>query len=133
MKPRVQNGEIMTNLQQVIDESRPMLEEFLIELGLHREGTLLDFRQVLEPFSLWLDAQDVTEDDRFYLATRVGAFICEYLIKTCSGQRVIENGRILMRVPIQKDVLREFDPYSVAVGMAAHRSSLKEFLDVLCS
>ena len=34
----------MTNPQQVIDESRPMLEEFLCDIGLHREGARLELR-----------------------------------------------------------------------------------------
>jgi hypothetical protein len=123
----------MADLQPIIDEARPMLEEFLGDIGLHRTGTSLDLPRLLDPFSRWVDAQDVTEDDRFYLASRLAAFICEYLIEVGSGQRVIEGGRILMRLPIQKGVMREFDPYAVAVGMATNRSSLKAFLDVLCS
>src|SRR2546430_11830764 len=43
-----------------------------------------------------------TEADRFYLAARLAAFICEYLIEVRSGQRVVEGRRILMRVPIQE-------------------------------
>src|SRR5438045_396771 len=106
----------MTDPQRVIDEARPMLEDFLSRVGVHRAGHPLDIRRVLEPFTRWLDAQKVTEDNRFYLAGQLGAFICEYLIEVCSGQRVIEGGRILLRVPIQEGVMREFDPYAVAVG-----------------
>jgi len=87
---------------------------------------------LLEPFSRWVDAQEVTEEDRFCLASRLAAFICEYLIDVRSGQRVLASGRILMRVPLQDGVLREFDPYAVAMGMATNRNSLKEFLGVLC-
>jgi hypothetical protein len=123
----------MADLQRVIDEARPMLEEFLCDIGLHRAGTPLDLARMLEPFSQWVDAQEVTEEDRFYLASRLAAFICEYLIEFCSGQRVIAGRRILMRVPIQEGVMREFDPYAVSLGMVTDRNSLKEFLDVLCS
>jgi hypothetical protein len=70
---------------------------------------------------------------RFCLASRLAAFICEYLVEVRSGQRIIAGGRILMRVPTQEGVLREFDPYAVAVGLAAKRSTLKAFLDTLCS
>jgi hypothetical protein len=63
----------------------------------------------------------------------VASFICEYLIEVHSGQRVIEGRRILMRVPITEGVLREFDPYAIAVGMAVNRNSLKGVLDMLCS
>lgn len=123
----------MTDLQQVIDESRPMLEEFLSDVGLHRMGDPLDLRQLLEPFSRWVDAQELTEDDRFYLASRLAAFLCEYLIDAGAGQRVIAGNRILMRVPTPEGVLREFDPYAVAMGMVTNRNSLQEFLDALCS
>jgi hypothetical protein len=123
----------MADLQRVIDEARPMLEEFLGDIGLHHAGTPLDLPRLLEPFSRWLDAQEVTEDDRSYLASRLAAFICEYLIDVCAAQRAIADGRILIRVPIQDGILREFDPYAVAVGMATNRNSLKEFLDGLCS
>jgi hypothetical protein len=122
----------MVNPQRVIDESRPMLEKFLRDIGLHCQGPL-DFGRLLEPFSRWVDAQEVTEADRFYLASRLAAFICEYLIATRSGTRVIDGGRILMRVPIEQGVLREFDPYAVALGMATTRSSLKTLLDALNS
>jgi hypothetical protein len=110
-----------------------MLEEFLTDIGLHRAGTRMNLAELLEPFSRWVDAQEVAEDDRYYLASRLGAFICEYLIEVCSGQRVIVNGRILMRLSIQEGVMREFEPYAVAVGMATNRNSLKEFLGILAS
>jgi hypothetical protein len=119
--------------QRVVDESLPMLEEFLRDIGLHGAGHPLDFPRLLGPFSRWVDAQEVTEDDRFYLASRLGAFICEYLIAVCKAQRVIVDGRIVMCVPIQEGIMREFDPYAVAVEMAMSRSSLKSFLESLCS
>jgi hypothetical protein len=123
----------MADPQTVVDEARPMLEQFLIDIGLHRAGTQMNLAELLEPFSHWVDAQQLTEDDQYYLASRLAAFICEYLIEVCSGQRVIAGGRILMRLPIQEGIVREFDPYAVAVGMATNRNSLKEFLDILAS
>jgi hypothetical protein len=121
------------NPQRVIAESRPMLEEFLTDVGLHQAGRPLDLSQLLEPFSDWVDAQGLAEADRFYLASRLAAFICEYLIEVGSGQRIIEDGRILMRIRIQDGVLREFDPYAVAVGMTSNRKSLKAILDAMRS
>jgi hypothetical protein len=125
--------EKMVDLQRVIDEQRPMLEEFFGDIGLHRAGCPLDLGSLLEPFSLWVDAQNVTEDDRAYLTSRLAAFICEYLIEVRSGQRVIEGGQILMRVPVQEGIMRAFDPYAVAFGMATNRNRLKAFLDALSS
>jgi len=72
--------------------------------------------------------QRVPEALRFYLAARLAAFICEYLIQTGLGERVVEDGRILMRTPIRGLVQREFDPYAVAIAMATNRLSLKVFL-----
>ena len=106
-----------------------MLAEFLSDIGLHRADAPLDVPGLLETFSRWVDAQEVAEDDRFYLASRLAAFICEYLIELRSGQRVIADGRILMRLPVQDGVLREFDPYAVAFDMTTDRTSLKEFLE----
>ena len=117
------------NLQQVIDESRPMLEEFLTMIGLHKSGSPLNLEILLDPFCRWVDSQEVPEDKRFYLASRLGAFICEYLIDHCSGQRIIEDERIIMRIPNHDGTFRDFDPYSVAIGMAKEKSSLKEFIN----
>jgi hypothetical protein len=75
------------DVQQVINESRPMLEEFLEGIGLRQSGDQLELRNLLEPLSNWVDAQQISDDDRFYLAARLAAFICEYLIETRSAQR----------------------------------------------
>jgi hypothetical protein len=117
---------------RIIAESRPMLEEFLREAGLLPYGQAPDFAALLEPLSDWVDVQRVPESLRFYLAARLAAFICEYLIELGAGERVIEDGRILMRAPIRGLVQREFDPYAVAISMATNRHSLKMFLQELC-
>jgi hypothetical protein len=119
------------DLQKVIDDAKPMLEEFLSDVGLYRSDSPLDCAQLLEPFSNWIDAQEVTEGDRYYLASRLAAFICEYLIQVRSGSRVIEGGRIKMRIPLQQGIVREFDPYAVAISLATNRDSLKAFLDTV--
>jgi hypothetical protein len=122
-----------TDPQRVIDESRPMLEDFLTDIGLHQAGSKLDLIHLLEPFSHWVDAQDIPEESRFYLASRLGAFICVYLIEACSGERVIEGDRILMRLPVQPGVWREFEPYAVAAGMATDRKKRNLSLSEFCS
>ena len=119
--------------QRIIRDSRPMLEEFLREAGLLQVGEAPDFAALLEPLSDWVDVQHVPEALRFYLAARLAAFICEYLIELGAGERVIEDGRILMRTPIRGVVQREFDPFAVAVSMATNRHSLKVFLHGVCS
>ena len=119
--------------QQVVAESRQMLAEFLGDLGFHREGQPLDLASVLSPFSEWVDQQEITEDDRFYLASRLAAFICEYLIDNHSAERLIRDAKIFIRLPVAKGVQKEFDPYAVAVGMTTTRNSLKDFLLELTS
>lgn len=123
----------MLELQRVIDEAKPMLEEFLCDIGLHCAGNPLDFSSLLEPFSQWVNVQEITENDRNYFASRLGAFICQYLIDVRAAQRIVAGDRIVLRVPIQEGVLREFDPYAVAFGMARNRTNLKAFLDALSS
>jgi hypothetical protein len=44
----------MTDPQQVIDESRPMLEEFLSDVGIYQPGQPIADPQLLERFSNWL-------------------------------------------------------------------------------
>lgn len=110
-----------------------MLEEFLCNIGLHRAGHPLDFSLMLEPLSEWVDAQDVTESDRSYLASHLAAFICEYLIATKEAHRLIVGSRVMLRVPIQEGIMREFDPYAVAFDMATNRGNLKAFLDTMSS
>jgi hypothetical protein len=125
----------MTDPQVVINESRPMLEEFLSDVGLYQPGQRIADPELLERFSHWLAAQDVPEDAFFYLVARVNAFIQEYMIEGHSCSRRIEGNRILLCQPIDaaQGVFREFDTMPVAVGVVRDRSSLKQFLDVLSS
>lgn len=115
--------------QQVIAESRPMLEEFFAAIGIYQLGQPLKMSAMLEPFANWLSVQRIDQADRFYLAARVGAFICEHLIETRSAQRVIEGNRILLRTPIEHGAVREFDPYALAIGAIDDPSSLRRFLN----
>lgn len=120
------------NPQAVIDESRPMLTEFLCDVGLHRHGNDLDLAQVRDSFSAWIDQQTVTDDDRFYLASRIGAFICEYLIDCHDAERTIVANRIVMRLHIEDTVAREFEPYPIAIAIADKNQTLAQFLAGIC-
>ena len=114
--------------QAVIAEARPMLTEFLRDIGLHSDDAALDLARMLEPFSDWVTQQTVEDADRFYLASRLGAFICEYLIDHHSAVRRIDNDRILMRMPVADSVAREFDPYPVALGITDGNGTLMNFI-----
>jgi hypothetical protein len=124
----------MVDPQQVIDESRPMLEEFLNDVGIYHPGQPIADEQLRDRFSDWINEQQVREDDFWYLASHVAAFICEYLIDGHSATRFIEGGHILLRLPIDasQGVYRDFDPYAVAASLVREKRSLKEFLDILC-
>ena len=122
-----------TRAQQVIEESRPMLTEFLEDIGLHQPGAELDLKANLEPFSTWVDAQEIEERDRAFLAARLAAFISEYLIDVHAADRQVVDGKIFLRLKVADGVLREFDPYKTAAGMVMNKTSLKDFLDKLCA
>jgi hypothetical protein len=123
----------MVNPQQVIDESRPMLEEFLSDIGIHQPGQPIANTALLDSFSDWLDAQEIPEEDFWYVSSRVAAFICEYLIEGFSAVRYIQGQGIFLRLPIDttQQVYRDFDPHSVAVSLVRERKSLKQFLHIL--
>jgi hypothetical protein len=124
----------MVDPQQVIDESRPMLEEFLGDLGIYQAGQPIADAQLRDRFSDWLDAQEIGEADFWYVMARVGAFICEYLIEGHAAVRYIEGRYILLRLPIDasQGVYRDLEPYAVALNLVRERQNLKEFLQVLC-
>jgi hypothetical protein len=126
-------GERHARLQQAIDESMPMLQEFLSQIGLYELGGPLQLSSLLDSFSRWVDIQEIHDDDRFYLASRLTSFICEYLIQVHGALRIIQDDRIMIRVPVNVElgVWHEFDPYAIAMEMMVNRSSLKGFLELL--
>lgn len=123
----------MSDPQQVIDESRPMLEEFLRDVGIYQPGRPIADVRLRDQFSDWIDAQEIREEDFWYVVARVAAFICEYLIEANVAVRFIEGKYVLLRLPIDasQGVYRDFDPYAVAVSLVRERQSLKEFLCAL--
>jgi len=124
----------MADPQQVIDESRPMLEEFLGDVGIYHPGQPIADGHLRDRFSDWIHGQEIREEDFWYLVARVGAFICEYLIEGHAAIRYMEGKHILLHLPIDaaRGVYRDFDPYAVAVSVVRKRHSLKEFLEALC-
>jgi len=119
--------------QQVINESRPMLEQFFADIGISEAGGGVANARLLGLFSDWIDAQEIAENDVGYVVARVGAFVCEYLIDQHSAVRFIDGETIKLRLPIDasKGVFREFDPYAIALQLVRGRQSLKKFLSDL--
>lgn len=115
--------------QQAIEESRLMLDDVLGRIGLHQTGSPLAFAKLREPFSQWLLQQDAAPQDFAFLASLVGAFICEYLIDERGAERAVVGQQITLRMPIQPGVASEFDPYATAVGLLREKASLDVFLE----
>jgi hypothetical protein len=124
----------MMDLHKVIEESRPMLEEFLSVVGIYREGDQIADSRLLGRFSDWLTTVEVGEDDVWFLVARIAVFICEYAIDLNGATRHIEGKRILLRLAVDKSqgVYRDFDPYEAAVGIVRERKSLKDFVSAIC-
>ena len=116
------------NAQQVIEESRPMLDDVLGRIGLHQTGSPLDFARLREPFSHWLQHHDVAPEEFAFLVSVVGAFVSEYLISQRGAERALVGPRIFLRLPVQSGVAREFDPYATAAGLLRGQASLDDFL-----
>ena len=108
-----------------------MLEEFLSDVGIYRPGQRIADPRLLDAFSDWIASQTIAEDDFFYLLSRVGAFISEYVIEGSSGVRYIRGNRIMLRFPVGDGVFEEIDPYEVAAVVIRVPGGLKEFLRTL--
>jgi hypothetical protein len=108
-----------------------MLEEFLSDVGIYRPGQRITDSQLLDALNEWIAAQTVGEDDFFYLVSRVGAFISEYVIEGKSGARYIGGNRIMLRFPMGDGVFEDIDPYEVAAAVVRGRGGLREFLRTL--
>jgi hypothetical protein len=116
------------NPQQVIDEARPMLEDILSQIGLHRSNEPLNLVALREPFSIWLQSQEVGKDDFAFMVSLVAAYICEYLKDTRGASTQIFENRIFLRLSFEDGIVREFDPYSTASGLVQNKQSLSVFL-----
>lgn len=119
------------NPQQVIDEARLMLEDVLSQIGLHRSSEPLNLVALREPFSVWVQCQDIHQADFSFMASLVGAFICEYLKDAHGASTQICENKIYLRLPFQREIVREFDPYSTAIELVKHKQSLSVFLGSL--
>lgn len=113
----------MSHAERVLLEQRPMLAEFLADVGLHEAGGPLDLRAILPAFDHWLRAQDITGAGIPYVASRLATFVSVYLEDHVGAVQAIVDGRILLRVPVEPGVVREFDAYRLAY-QAAHQKPL---------
>lgn len=124
----------MVDPKQVIDESRPMLEEFLAKLGIYKAGQPMADEVLRDAFSDWIASHDIRRDEYYYLVAYVGSYIGEYLIEARAAEYRVDGQRIMIRVPVDASQggYREFEPYAVAAGIVSEGKSLKESLALLC-
>ncbi|MFO0606831.1 MAG: hypothetical protein U0324_26905 [Polyangiales bacterium] len=111
----------MSRAERTLREQRPMLAEFLADVGLHAAGGRLDLRALLSPFDRWLREQDLAREEVPFVASRLAAFISLYFEDTAGAAQAVVDGRILLRVPLEAGVVREFDAYGLAFHAAQQR------------
>lgn len=121
------------NPEQVIAEQYPMLDDVLGKIGLHRSGQPLYLKALARPFEVWLGQQAIDPADRAFVASLVGAFLSQYLIAHSSAEQHVVGNRIVLRLPFQTSIAREFEPYAVAFGIAQSQSGLTAFLEKVCT
>lgn len=121
----------MVTARQVVDEHRPMVSEFLMQLGLVDPGTPLRFDALAEPFSKWISDQEIGRDDIPFVAARVAAFVGEYLVETRAASYSVENNRIAMIVPLEQGIVRQYELYPFAMSVTEKRISLADLLQRL--
>jgi len=118
------------DLEAIIRQAPHVLVEFLTDLGLAAPQSNDEFRRLVPALSEWTCNQVVRPEDTAYLASRLGAFICEYLRHVHAAAIVTRAGRITVLVPVQQGVVREVDPFGVGWMIAVHgRPTLSEFLE----
>jgi hypothetical protein len=121
------------NPEQVIAEQRPMLDDVLGRIGLHSSGHPLDLRALASPFEAWLGQQVINPEDLAFVASLIGAFLSQYLIAYGSAEQQVLGNKIVLRLPFQAGIVREFEPYAVAFGIAREQRGLTEFLENVCT
>lgn len=105
-----------------------MVTDILQNIGLHTPGRPLDLAGLLDAFSQWAEVQEICPEDTAFMTALIGAFICEFLVDHHAAIRVVHGGRIVLQLPIQNGISREFDPYAVAAGLVQNHGSVALFL-----
>jgi hypothetical protein len=120
--------------QQAIDEARPMLEDLLPKIGIVPNGDHLIISDCIESFSKWVSEQQLGQKDLAFFSSLIGAFIVVYLTEHKEAKVSIKDNRIYVAIPFQQGVVREFEPYAVAHGIASgYEGDLVSFLENVVS
>ena len=79
-------NERKSHFEKFREERLPVLHEFSKNLGFaNPHEILLKPGMFLEALSNWLSEQEISEDNKVWLATRVGYYIGEYFVVTYDG------------------------------------------------
>ena len=116
------------NAQNTVDDEPLMLDDVLGQIGIHKSGEPLDLIQLVDPFSSWLEQQEIPPSDHGFVGALVAAFICQYLILHRSAMRRIEGNKIIVGIPFVQGIVREFEPYALAGNVVRHSISLNQLL-----
>ena len=114
---------------RALEQARPMLEDLLPKIGIVSDGTPLDTAECMALFSKWVGEQTVGERDFAFFCSLIGAFIIVHLTEHKDAKASVRSGRIILGLPSQEGIVREFEPYVVANGIASGRDcDLESFL-----
>ena len=104
---------------RALEEARPMLEDLLPQIGIVPSGGTLDTSACISAFSKWVSEQQVGQEDMAFFGGLIGAFIVVYLVDHKEAKAYVKENRICVAIPFQQGIMREFEPYAVAHGIAS--------------
>ena len=119
------------NLQKIVDDEIPMLDDVLGSTGIHKAGQPLDLARLLNPFSTWLEQQAVGPQDEGFVGALVGAFVAQYAVRHGGASRSIADGDIYLDIPAGDGVVRRFSPYRMAPAVVGRTTTLVELIDCM--
>ena len=119
------------NLQKIVDDEVPMLDEVLGSIGIHQTGQPMDLARLLNPFSTWLEQQAVGPQDEGFVGALVGAFVAQYAMRHGGASRSIADGEIFLEFPAGDGIVRRFSPYRMASAVVRRTTTLVELVDAI--
>ena len=109
----------MVDLKSVISESKPMVIEFLRDLGLIAREEDAFTSDTMRDLSNWFKSQTIGEGDKTFAFSRISAFVGNYLIEHAKAEWVIESNQVMIRQPVSEDegIWKSFSVHQVVMGM----------------
>lgn len=112
------------NPENIINETRPMLEELLPQIGISQVDTPVNLESSLASFSHWISEQEISPEDMSFTASLIGAYIIEYLKEYKRGRVTVDGGvvKIVLAIDESLGVYKDFDPYKIAYAIASGKA-----------